>query len=103
MTDPVLIRGVVEDIPAMEESRLTFRLCSGGNRYFIIRLDPSWQSRDILFLDTGQTIEVSGTPLAGQPRHILAQKITICNYPIQRLLNDRKEIKEREHHGNQGI
>lgn len=103
MTDPVLIRGVVEDIPGMEEDRLMFRLCSGGNHYFIIRLDPSWQSRDILFLDTGQTVEVSGTPLAGESNHILARKITICNYPIQRLLNDRKEIKERENHGNQSI
>lgn len=97
----ILIRGIVEAPPVIDDRQLEFRLRSGPEHYFIIRLDPTWQRRDILFLDTGQTVEVLGTPSPDVPGNLLAQRITICSPPVRRLLHHQTESKEREEHGNQ--
>lgn len=95
MQETIFIRGIVESPPVICQHRLEFRVRSGSSRYYIIRLDPAWQKRDILFLDTGQVVEVHGIPSGTDPAGILATTVRICSPPIQRLLRSRADDKER--------
>ena len=85
------IRGIVEQEPALSGAELEFPLRSAGDLYYIIRLDPSLQRKDLLFLNTGQAVEIIGTPHPDTPHRIHASRITIANYPISRLLQREGE------------
>lgn len=97
----ITLRGIVETPPAVVDGHLEFPVRCGGDRYFIIRLDPAWQKQDIVFLDTDQAVAVSGIIAEDRPMTVLANKITIRSCPVSRLLHEKTE-KEREINGNSG-
>jgi hypothetical protein len=97
-----ILRGIVEAPPVIRDQHLEFPLRSGSDHYYIIRLEPAWQKQDIVFLDTGQVVDVIGSPVADRSMTILANRITICSHPISRLLHEKQEKKEKELYGYSG-
>ncbi len=54
------LNGQILSLPRMEGLQLSFRLETEAGGFRVVRMDPFWQKRDILFLRVGQTVEIQG-------------------------------------------
>lgn len=54
------LNGQILSTPRMEDALLSFFLETGAGGVRVVRMDPFWQKRDILFLRVGQTVEIQG-------------------------------------------
>lgn len=79
--------GVIVQDPVVEETYTSFAVRIAGDEYKILRYDPGWQVRDVLFLRVGQRVEIRGKPSASHM--ILAEKIMILDI-------ERKESNDTE-------
>ena len=90
MERSIFRKGLITTDPVVATGYTWFKLQSGQDECIIIRLDPEWQKRDLVFLCVGQTVEVMGTC---NPNHnsVTADRIVIVDYPAERL--QRKDEK----------
>lgn len=72
-----IIRGRVVCAPAVTGDAVSFLLQTKQGMVRVLRQDPAWQRRDMIFLRPGQTLEVTGT--LRSPERIFACKITITH------------------------
>lgn len=91
MERSIFRKGLITTDPVAATGYTWFKLQSGQDECIIIRLDPEWQKRDLVFLCVGQTVEVMGTCNPNQ-NSVMADRILIQDYPPERLLQ-RKESK----------
>ena len=90
MERPISLKGIITTDPVTATGYTWFKLQSSQEECIIIRLDPEWQKRDLVFLCIGQTVEVMGTH---NPNHnsVTADRILILDYPPERLLQRKDE------------
>ena len=83
----VTLKGRILSMPRMESDLLSFSLKTEAGDCRIVRMDPIWQKRDILFLCAGQEVTVMGEQ---KTDCLVARQILITNcrrriYPVQSL------------------
>ena len=54
------LNGQILSLPRREGLQLCFCLETEAGGFRVVRMDPFWQKRDILFLRVGQTVEIQG-------------------------------------------
>lgn len=77
MPNVILVDGIVMTEPVFTNGASTFTMNVEGTEYKIIRLEPKWQKKDILFLRVGQAVRVEGIPAPRQENAVLVLGITI--------------------------
>lgn len=93
----IQITGILTQAPVLTRECLEFTVLCQDRQLRIVRLDPKWQVRDILFLTEGQSLDIIGTPSPQDPEKLLARKITIRNFPLHRLSQKEKEAVPHDH------
>ena len=77
MQGKCIIRGRVACAPAVTGDAVSFLLQTKHGAVRVLRKDPAWQRRDVIFLRPGQTVEVTG--VRQSPERILARRILITH------------------------
>lgn len=90
MNDNLTICGTVVTQPEVHEVHTRFILKTEEHRYGIIRSEPMWQKRDVLFIRVGQTVNVTGKMDNSLENTVLAKRIQIIGHPE---LVEKEEIE----------
>lgn len=61
-----------------------FVLEAGDLCYRILRRDPGWQKKDVVFLRKGFLAQVTGRPLPGRAGTVLADRIVLTEYVLEK-------------------
>lgn len=88
-----ILQGVITAQPRTGDGFTEFYLQTGPRTHRVIRMDPQWQKKDIVFLCIGQTVTLWGTEDGGA---ILAEKIRITD------CSERNYLGE-DNHGNHSV
>lgn len=79
MSNHLSVQGVVVTPPEVCGAHTAFILQTEDQQYCVVRIDPAWQKRDMVFLREGQMVLVSGVRM-DEADEIYAQRIFILDH-----------------------
>lgn len=88
MESIICIYGIVDNDPTYIPPHTVFQLRCGEKHYTVLRGEPLWQKRDVVFLRRGQWAEVWGSPFPNG-KTVLADRIR-----IGKILPEEKFLKK---------
>ena len=87
MGNILCVRGRVIDAPVFCFEHTEFSVLTAEQKLTVIRLDPKWQKRDIVFLYPGQLVEIYGEFCNDL---IAAERIVITDDPDRTYIEDKE-------------